>query len=212
MATAPAPSSAALAHIGAGFAEPVHAAQQVFRAVLQAMARPGLVQTLDDTAPGGLQPPGLPPAATALLLALLDGETRLHLGGRWAVEAAQRYLGFHTGVRAAAIADAAFVALPADDATPLLWQTLADGSDLVPQDGATLIVEVASLQQGHALTLRGPGVRGEQRLQVHGLPAAFWQARIAREADYPRGIDLVLTCGRSLAAIPRSTRIALVED
>jgi len=202
--------SAVLADLGRGFAQPVHDAQQVFRAVLEGMSRPGRVQALPAAALQALEPPGLGRATTAVLLALLDAETRVWLHPSVRSEAARAYLSFHTGVQ---LVDdehgAGFAVIEADHATPALWRELACGSDAVPQDGATLIVEVPSLDQGLALALRGPGVETVQALRIGGLHAGFWQARRDMEADYPLGIELILTCGDRLAALPRSTRVSL---
>lgn len=202
-----------LADVGAGFADAPHDAQRVFRAVLEAMSRPGRLQRVAADVLTPLQAPAmLGGALCSTLLALLDTDTRLHLAGGLQHAQAQRYLGFHTGVRWADAADADFVACVAADAAPGLWQCLRDGSDEMPQAGATLVVEVPSLAVdgiGQALTLSGPGIEHTQHLMVAGLPRAFWQARVEREADFPRGIDLLLTCGHTLAALPRSTHITL---
>lgn len=202
--------SAVLAELGRGFAQPVHDAQLVFRAVLEAMSRPGRVQTLPAAALQPLEPPGLGQATTAVLLTLLDAETRAWLHPSLRSEAARAYLQFHTGVMHVDAAPLAhFAVIEADHATPALWRELACGSDAVPQEGATLVVEVPSLDEGLALALRGPGVETVQSLRVGGLHTGFWQARRELEAAFPLGIELILTCGDRLAALPRSTRVSL---
>lgn len=202
--------SSVLAELGRGFAQPVHDAQQVFRAVLEAMSRPGRVQTIPASVLQGLEPPGLGRACTAALLTLLDAETRAWLHPSLRSEAACAYLQFHTGVvHVDDEQDASFAVIEADHATPALWRQLECGSDATPQEGATLIVEVPSLEQGLALALRGPGVETVQTLRVGGLHAGFWQARADLEAAFPLGIELILTSGDRLAALPRSTRVSL---
>ncbi|MBP0573397.1 phosphonate C-P lyase system protein PhnH, partial [Mycobacterium tuberculosis] len=79
---------------GHGFAAPVLDAQATFRAVLDALARPGTVMAL--TRPGLVPPPGLPAAAAAVLLALADRDTPVFLAGGRAHPAAH-WLAFHTG-------------------------------------------------------------------------------------------------------------------
>ena len=99
--------------IEGGFADPVFNAQTVFRAVMDAMARPGSVQPL----PVFARPP-TPLAATsgAIALALCDNDTPLWLDPALHASAAiGSWLGFHTGAPLAntpADAHFAFVATP----------------------------------------------------------------------------------------------------
>ncbi|MCK9686761.1 phosphonate C-P lyase system protein PhnH [Scleromatobacter humisilvae] len=209
--------SAALANMGAGFADPVHGAQQTFRVLLRAMSEPGRLHALHDAATDGLAPDdaGMGPptgiAMAATLLTLLDADTPVHLAGALGNDDARAWLRFHTGARAVATAAGMTIAL-ARDVDAASWNALDLGSDEAPQTGATLIVEVDALSDqpiagALALTLRGAGIETSRNLAVAGLSAAFWQWRIALQADLPRGVDLVLVCGTQLAAIPRSTRI-----
>jgi len=187
-----------------GFADPVHDAQSVFRAVLEALSRPGRLQTLE--ACDGLQAPApLSRGLAALLLTLLDGETSLHLAGPLGSDAAWMAARFHTGVRMAPRSDADFVAQRADEAC---WDGLRLGSDEAPQEGATLIVEATGFT-GVPLLLSGPGIEHAQRLGGCGLPAGFWQQRIAMQAQFPRGVDLLIVCGSQLVGVPRSTHVTL---
>lgn len=204
--------SIATADIGRGFAQPVHNAQQVFRAVLDAMARPGRLQGLPPATRNGFDSAGLGRGLCAVLLALLDAETSLWLDTALADGATAAHLRFHTGVRLVAEpARAAFVACAAEAVDPALWAGLEHGGDSSPQDGATLLVEVASLNRGTALELRGPGIEQMQTLHVDGLSSAFWHARIAAEAAFPCGVDLILCSGDQIAALPRSTRLHLQD-
>lgn len=196
-----------LAAMPRGFADPVHDAQSVFRAVLDALSRPGQLQTL--AACDGLQAPApLSRGLTGLLLTLLDGETSLHLHGTLGSDAAWMATRFHTGVLAAEPGEAAFVAMRAEDAS---WNGLRLGSDDHPQEGATLIVEASSFS-GVPLRLQGPGIESTQRLGGCGLPATFWQQRIDMQPQFPRGVDLVIVCGTQIVAVPRSTQITLETD
>ena len=211
--------SATLAHMGAGFADPVHGAQQTFRVLLGAMSEPGGVHALHDAATAGLAPddagmrPPLGIAMAATLLTLLDADTPVHLAGALGRDDARAWLRFHTGARDVPAA-AGMTAVLARDVDAALWSALDLGSDEAPQAGATLIVEVDALSDlplagAIALRLRGAGIESSRDLAVAGLPAAFWQWRVALQSELPRGIDLVLVCGTQLAAIPRSTRVEM---
>ncbi|MFC7474794.1 phosphonate C-P lyase system protein PhnH [Dankookia sp. GCM10030260] len=184
-----------------GFAEPVLDSQRCFRAVLEAMARPGRVQRL----PGLPEPPApLGAAAAAVLLTLADADTPVWLDAGAAAEA---WLRFHAGAPVvAAPAEAAF--LLACGAPPAL-RDLAQGTEEEPHRSATLILQVDALEEGAGWRLTGPGIEQAHRLRVAGLPAEFaadWQAN---RALFPRGVDLVLCAGDRLAALPRTTSLEI---
>ena len=204
--------------LAAGLADPVHGAQQAFRTLLRAQSYPGRVETLPGTLLAEC-PAGLQPASAALLLNLLDAETSVALALPRA-EPLQRWLRFHCGVPARLPAAADFTVADARAAAALLLDALPLGSDELPQQGATLLIEVeglealpgdaaASLTEGQVLRLRGPGIAGQNRLAVAGLSPAFWRQRIALQGAFPRGLELLLVCGEQLVALPRSTRIEL---
>ncbi|TFL17714.1 phosphonate C-P lyase system protein PhnH [Jannaschia formosa] len=171
------------------FADPPTDSARAFRAIMQAMARPGTVHEVAAPAPEGLSP-----AAAATLLVLADQTTPVWLahGHDWLV--------FHTGAPVAATrAEAAFAVGPWDALAPLGdWPV---GTPDYPDRSTTLIVEVPRLD-GSGTRLTGPGIETESRLP---LPDA--RALAANAALYPLGVDLILSCGDRLAALPRSTRI-----
>lgn len=180
----------------AGFADPVLDSQAAFRAVLEAMSRPGRIQRLP--VPPEL-PPGIGPAAAAVLLALADADTPTRLA---AGPDAQAWIRFHTGARAAAAPDAAFVL---DRDAGLL--DLDPGSEEEPERGATLILEVESLAEGSGWRLSGPGIQATHRLAVAGAPDGFLAEWAANRARFPRGVDVILCAGDLVAALPRGVMI-----
>jgi len=183
----------------AGFADPVGDAQATFRAVLDAMARPGKLHQAGER----LTPPApLDCATAAVLLTLVDNETPLWLDA--AAVAAKDWLAFHCG---AVIADQAseaefglMLALP----DLALFST---GSHEAPEGSATLVVQIAALGSGKSYRLMGPGLREPALLRATGLPADFVAVWQRNHALFPRGIDIVLCAGTTLAALPRSVTI-----
>jgi alpha-D-ribose 1-methylphosphonate 5-triphosphate synthase subunit PhnH len=182
-----------------GFADPVLSAQETFRAILEAMSRPGTIQV----AGAFLTPPrGLGQSAAACLLTLVDADTTLYADA--AFEAARDWIAFHCGAPFASdIAEADFVLV---ERLPDL-ASLAAGTDDGPQDGATVILQVEGLGCGTALVLSGPGLKAPVSLSVDGLPANFPSLWAANHARFPRGVDLILCAGDRLVALPRSLRI-----
>jgi alpha-D-ribose 1-methylphosphonate 5-triphosphate synthase subunit PhnH len=200
--------------LGRGFSPAVPAAQQTFRAALEAMSRPGRIQTLPAEVLQGIEPPGLSPALTALLLTLLDAEVSVWLHPQLATRGAPAYLRFHTGVRLSEQAEGAdFVVLPAAAARPGSWLAVHPGTDTRPESAGTLILDAQALTAEGPLRLRGPGIEHEHRLGMAGLTPAheapFWQARPWPETNFPLGVDLMLCAGTQIAAVPRSTVLTL---
>ena len=182
-----------------GFADPATDAQSCFRAVLDAMSRPGTI----TSAGAGLRPPApLDPATAAVLLTLADADTPLWLDP--AAEIAADWAAFHCGApRAGSIGEAAFacaLTMPA-------LSSLHPGTDLAPEESATLILQVPALGRGTPFRLSGPGLRAPALLRVEGLPDGFAAQWAANHALYPCGVDLVLCAGEGLCALPRSVRI-----
>jgi alpha-D-ribose 1-methylphosphonate 5-triphosphate synthase subunit PhnH len=178
-----------------GFADPVLDGQTCFRAVLEAMSRPGRIQPI---IPPPEVPPGLSPAAAAVLLTLVDAATPLRLAA--GAEAAA-WVRFHCGC--ALVEGAAPFVL--DPAARLL--DLDAGTEEEPERGATLILEVAALHDAPGWRLTGPGIRTAHHLRVHGAPAGFVADWATSRARFPRGIDVILCAGTSIAALPRTVRI-----
>ncbi len=182
-----------------GFANPVRGSQSCFRAVLEAMSRPGTLHP----AGAGLTPPApLDPATAAVLLTLVDAETPLWLAPDFSPAA--EWIAFHCGAGAGVPLGAAAFALATD--LPEL-AALNAGTDNGPEESATLILQIRTLGTGRPLRLAGPGLREPVTLAVDGLPDRFAAAWAANHALFPRGIDIILCAGSSLAALPRSLRI-----
>ena len=181
-----------------GFADPVRDSQAVFRAVLDAMARPGHVHAVAAPAE---PPPPLDRATAAVLLTLIDAETPLWMDGR--ADAAREWTAFHCGATPAEPGHASFaVALQ----MPLL-STFSPGSDEEPESSATLILQVHAIGEGATLTLSGPGLATPGTLAVRGLPDDFIGQWEANRRKFPRGVDLILCAGERLAALPRTIEV-----
>ncbi len=181
-----------------GFANPVDDAQACFRAVLDAMSRPGRILTVGASLD---PPPPLQPAAAAVLLTLVDVDTPVWLdpalAGGWP------WLAFHCGAGAAGLDAAAFVV---SDTLPSL-DALHRGTDEAPEAGATVLLQLPRLGAGRPWRLDGPGLPGPATAAIEGLPddfAPIWQAN---RALFPRGVDLLLCSGESLMALPRTVAV-----
>jgi alpha-D-ribose 1-methylphosphonate 5-triphosphate synthase subunit PhnH len=187
-----------------GFSDPVRDAQACFRAVLDAMARPGQIVQLPGLVPGGSP---LSPAAWSIALTLCDIDTPVWLDEAAATAAGQ--FAFHCGAPLAITpADARFAFIADALALPPL-DGFALGTEEYPERSATLVIDVGELTDDTGVRLRGPGIYDDLRLGVSGLPPRFWTERVALSELFPRGIDVLFVDGGGLAALPRSTQIIL---
>jgi alpha-D-ribose 1-methylphosphonate 5-triphosphate synthase subunit PhnH len=189
------------AALTAGFADPVREAQAAFRAVLDAMARPGTIACLP--APAEPAPAPLAPAAAALALTLCDADTPVWLDADLAASDVPAWLKFHCGCRIVGDAGAAGFVFAAG--RPPAMAALDAGSDLYPDRSATLVVQVGGFGSGERLRLSGPGIRDVAGVTVAGLPPGFAAQRAANLRAYPRGVDCILVAGARVLCLPRST-------
>ena len=175
-----------------GFADSATEAALVFRAVLDAMARPGT----QHRAQGAKPPAPLGLAAGTIALTLCDHDTPIWLAPDLDTAPVRDWIAFHTGAPLTSRAEAMFAF--GDWASMVPLGDFAIGTAEYPDRSATLIIEVPDLGTAHRLT--GPGIAKETWLTVPD-PAAFQ----ANRALFPLGWDAVLTCGDHLAALPRTT-------
>lgn len=196
-------------HITGGFADPVFDAQAIFRAVMDAMARPGTIQS----AKAETQPPRpLSPAAAAVALTLCDNDTPLWLDPALKhTQAVASWLGFHTGAPLADTPPDAHFAVVADPASLIALENFAQGTQEYPDRSTTLILQVASLSAGNTLIFEGPGINGCMTCAPASLPRHFVEQWKQNRARFPRGVDLVLAAPEGIACLPRTTRIRTVE-
>ncbi len=181
--------------LAGGFADPPREAARAFRAALDAMARPGSIRRLS----GARGPAPLSPAAATLLMTLCDAGTPLHLAGDHDSGAVRAWVAFHLGAPLVAPGKAAFALGTWEALGPL--GAYPKGTPEYPDRSATLIVEREALAARGA-RLTGPGIAAAAHLSLPD-PARL----AANVAGFPLGLDLFLTAGDRVAALPRSTRV-----
>lgn len=191
--------------LSGGFREPVFESQDVFRMLMDSMARPGTIRTVG---PDVGQPEPLGGAAGAIAVTLCDHETPVWLSVGLFKSAVGEWIGFHTGApitREKAEARFAFVEAGAALASFGLFSA---GTQEYPDRSTTLVIEVAALGEGLPLTLTGPGIPHATTVLVTGLPEVFLRLWADNRALFPRGVDVILTAGKNLLCLPRTVRIA----
>lgn len=184
--------------LSGGFAEAPIQSARAFRAILEAMSRPGTIHSVSGARP----PAPLSTAAGVMLLTLCDSTTPLHLAGAADCPALRDWVAFHIAAPLVPAEEAAFAVGRSDDLCPA--SRFRIGQPDYPDRSATLIVEMDRLTP-HGPTLSGPGIETAAWLN---LPenAAFR----ANRALFPLGFDTIFTSGDRIAALPRSTRVEAI--
>jgi alpha-D-ribose 1-methylphosphonate 5-triphosphate synthase subunit PhnH len=181
-----------------GFDDVAVQSAYAFRACLEALARPGSLQTISGAKP----PAPLSPAAGAVVLTLCDGTTPLHLAGAYDCALLCDWITFHCGAPLVAAEHATFALGDWCALAPL--SRFARGLPDYPDRSATLIVEMPELVAFGA-RLSGPGIAKTALLSLPET-AAFQ----ANRAMFPLGFDCFFTCANHVAGLPRSTQVETV--
>lgn len=204
-----------------GFDNPIHEAQQVFRAVLESLSRPGLPMTVSPL------PPPLPCGSMSqgllsLALTLCDATTKVWLDDVLNNQNVRHHLRFHCATPLTSKSqEAAFAFIAHSMAMPPL-HSFSWGQAEYPERSTTLFVAVNTVEEAQPLLeVTGPGVKGNDTgewltLPSFALPNGFLDDWNANSVRYPLGVDVVLVetittaCGGSEArfwGLPRTARI-----
>lgn len=177
--------------------------QQVFRILLDALARPGMIGRLPRELGDPLDLP---------LLALTDQTTPIAaLDPTEDEQARLAKLSQLTHAPLAPVLQARFV-VSHRDPSPASMAELKTGCDDRPHEAALLIQAalVAEQPQPDFLPwhLNGPGVDGTRVIHVAGVSRPFFHTRNQLVAHYPQGVDVVLiSSSGDVVGIPRATRV-----
>lgn len=181
----------------------VQDAQQSFRRLLKAMSEPGVIVSLHQLSQGWLP---LNLATTSVLLTLADNDTPVWLSGALSNDIASQNLRFHTCAPLVEQPRQAVFAVADEHISHEQLNALSEGSAVAPETSATLILQVSSLSGGRMLRLTGAGI-ADERMVAPQLPECIIHELTERPHPFPLGIDLILTCGERLLAIPRTTHV-----
>ena len=186
--------------------DPIFNGQHHYRRLLDAMARPGKIVSLDDVS---ISPPlGWSAAAMLVGFTLLDREVSF-----WNLlldQGLKNYLSHQTGAVYAEVELADFV----------FWQghvpfsknkSIKSGTLEYPEDSATLILQVDEVSE-HAIEnslgviMTGPGIKHDHTRFIKGLHPDNLMLIQQINAEYPLGVDLFLADRKNqVMAISRTT-------
>ena len=182
--------------------DPVFDCQEVFKALMNAFAKPGKVFSIEKNVE---KLEGQCASLTAAAMVLLDNWRSFYVEGDAALEEELREQTY--GVPAA-MDEADYLFFPGQGDP---WQALAQakpGTLPEPHKSATLFVLADSLEGGAPFSLTGPGVDGGISVSLPERYRVWLEARDAQGHEFPCGVDLYfLTPQGQVMGIPRKVKM-----
>ncbi len=189
-----------------GLESEVFDSQEVFRALLIAMANPGAFTRLSID----LNPPGfLHKAAGAILLTLLDFETPFWFDLDKDAEDI-KWIRFHTGAPFTFSPKNALFALITDPENLNRPTSFNPGTIDAPHESTTLIIQTRGIDTKGGMRLTGPGIERESFVRLNGIKESFLHQRAALVHEYPFGIDMIFVWEDAFTAIPRTSHLEIL--
>lgn len=184
-------------------------AQAHFRLIMDSMARPGKINVLNGVS---INPPAALNRASAVVgLALLNADVSYYVSEHADPTGVAAYFVVNTSSQAASADEADFLFLTGTENPDQLDQAKT-GTLAYPDTSAFVVIDVTAISStprpGLMLTLAGPGVNGSKTVFVDGLNSDLLDTLSQKNAEYPLGVDTILTdANDQIICIPRSVRI-----
>lgn len=182
--------------------DPSLVSARCFRAMLEAMSRPGSIQALPEPPAA---PESMPPGLAALCLTLADMDSPLWLDPSADPECGE-WLRFHCGCPLVQDPGDAALACVLDPANMPELTAFSPGHPEYPDRSTTVFIPVRDMTEGRGTKLKGPGIKLERLFEAQGLPQSFWKQWKQNSNRYPQGVDVFFVSGSRIAGLPRSVR------
>jgi alpha-D-ribose 1-methylphosphonate 5-triphosphate synthase subunit PhnH len=188
--------------------EPAVSAQN-FRFVLNALSRPGTLQTMPQT----IDPPSpLPGVAASVAVTLCDYQSPVWLSSSLNTSDVRKFLRFQTGAPLVTDgADSSFAFMTMAEACDDL-DGFALGTHEYPDRSTTLVVQCDGFKSEMTVELSGPGLKEATTISIAGATETFWRAMQRNSKRFPLGWDVLFVTQNQVIGLPRSTRIKLLGD
>jgi alpha-D-ribose 1-methylphosphonate 5-triphosphate synthase subunit PhnH len=186
----------------------VHDIQEAYREVLECMARPGRIGSIQYQAQKINIDSNCRSSTLVLALMLLDTEVSFKIFPEQRQNVVSRLFNQLTYSRelCSEKADLIFILEDADSKDFISAVKYAKTGDIVnPHTSATIIIEAISLTEKGGIILSGPGIPKECRVGIESADNWF-TIREEKNKEYPMGIDIIFV-GPSyeIMCIPRTT-------
>jgi alpha-D-ribose 1-methylphosphonate 5-triphosphate synthase subunit PhnH len=196
----------------------VYDTQQIYRKLLDCMARPGKVNSIEPYLVQDDHESLFSKPLLSLAFTLVDREVSFHVISDLK-EKAEQYIYWQTFSKAAELHEAHYVFIGkqlSDSEIQSVMNEVKAGTLEDPHLSATILIQVNTLTDspgdGMKLKLTGPGIQGTREVYADGMPSAWIAERKKINSEYPLGVDMILTTSSGeIMAIPRTTLIVREE-
>ncbi|MFM9837809.1 MAG: phosphonate C-P lyase system protein PhnH [Cyclobacteriaceae bacterium] len=181
-------------------------AQEQFRIIMDAMARPGKIHRLPQL--DILPPEGLNKVSALVGFGLLNADVSFACSD-FNENEIESYLSVNTGAYPSSIELADYVFFTGNEDASVL-QKVKMGTLSYPEQSATLILSITSISEMETegvlkIILKGPGIENTNTVFVTGVNDKLLNEIKIINQEFPLGVDLILTdIDNQLICIPRS--------
>lgn len=190
----------------------VHDIQSVYRKVLNSMARPGVIEILEEQEKIDIEV-SCNKGTFLVMLMLLDGEVSFNIVSEKSEEITNLISQMtYSKQKNLEEADYIFVLEDASERSLAEVYKLAKIGTLVdPNKSATIIAEVNSINNDDNLELSGPGIKDKKSLSISGNNK-WIKERELKNKEYPLGVDAIyIDKEYKVVSLPRTTKIKRKE-
>lgn len=190
----------------------VHDIQSVYRKVLNSMARPGVIEILEEQKKIDIEV-SCNKGTFLVMLMLLDGEVSFNIVSEKSEEITSLISQMtYSKQKNLEEADYIFVLEDASERNLAEVYKLAKIGTLVdPHKSATIIAEVDYINNDDDLELSGPGIKDKKSLSISGNNK-WIKERELKNKEYPLGVDAIyIDKEYKVVSLPRTTKIKRKE-
>lgn len=187
-----------------GFMDASQDSARCFRTLLDVLSRPGRVMEFSVAHSSVAE---LHPASALVALTLADHESPVWLDETLNSSAVREFVRFHCGAPIIEDPSQAMFAIFAKKPEFKDLPAFHMGTPDYPDRSTTLILQVDGFEAAEKYILSGPGIKDTQVFGVQGSGNDFWDWQATNRQMFPLGLDVILTSGHQVAALPRSVRI-----
>ncbi len=192
----------------------VHDIQSVYRKVLNAMAKPGVIENLKKEADQVDIETNCYENTFLMMMMLLDREVSFNVVSEKSVDVSSLISQMtYAKVKPIEEADYIFVLKDAcDEQLDMVIKKSKIGDLVDPNKSATIIAEFKCLDNGsNILNFKGPGIKNLREVRISGETKWIKERNIKNE-EYPLGVDLIYVDEKNnVMCIPRTTSITESE-